>query len=258
VLLSLRNFGVIPSNLVTTYAMHVGSALEMLLLSFALADRFNTLKKQKEATQESLVHALKAHELELEDKVQQRTAELQIANTRLATMAMQDPLTGLANRSALDAHMSQALRRSQRRRIPLAVMLVDLDGFKQINDQLGHETGDQVLCTIADRLRSIARETDFIARLGGDEFVLVAEDVGTPEQAHTLAERFLDTLSMTIDMGVQSVAVGASIGVSMTLSAELDVAQMLRQADMAMYKRKRSGRGGVSFYSQEQGIDQLA
>ncbi|WP_415054842.1 7TM diverse intracellular signaling domain-containing protein [Halopseudomonas sp.] len=258
VLLSLRNFGVIPSNLVTTYAMHVGSALEMLLLSFALADRFNTLKKQKEATQESLVHALKAHELELEDKVQQRTAELQIANTRLATMAMQDPLTGLANRSALDTHMSQALRRSQRRRIPLAVMLVDLDGFKQINDQLGHETGDQVLCTIADRLRSIARETDFIARLGGDEFVLVAEDVGTPEQAHTLAERFLDTLSMTIDMGVQSVAVGASIGVSMTLSAELDVAQMLRQADMAMYKRKRSGRGGVSFYSQEQGIDQLA
>ncbi|WP_022961648.1 7TM diverse intracellular signaling domain-containing protein [Halopseudomonas pelagia] len=258
VLLSLRNFGVIPSNLVTTYAMHVGSALEMLLLSFALAARFNTLKKQKEETQANLVKTLKTHEQELELKVQERTEELQIANVRLKAMAMQDPLTGLANRSALDMHMTHVLRRSQQRHTPLAVMLIDLDGFKQINDQLGHETGDQVLRTIADRLRSIARESDFVARLGGDEFVLVAEDIGTPEQAHTLAERFLDRLSLTIDMDTQSVAVGASIGISMTRSAELDMAQMLRQADMAMYNRKRSGRGGVSFYAQEQFSNQLA
>ncbi len=174
-----------------------------------------------------------------------------MANTRLEAMAMHDPLTGLANRSALDTHMTQVLRRSQRRPIPLAVMLIDLDGFKQVNDQLGHETGDQVLRTIGERLRSIARESDFVARLGGDEFVLVAEDIGTPEQAHNLAERFLDTLSMSIDMETQSLAVGASIGVSMTFAAEPDMAQMLRQADMAMYKRKRSGRGGVSFFSEE-------
>lgn len=251
VLLSLRNFGVIPSNLVTTYAMHVGSALEMLLLSFALAARFNTLKQQKEETQANLVSALRTHEQELEKKVQERTEALQVANTRLEAMAMHDPLTGLANRSALDTHMTQVLRRSQRRPIPLAVMLIDLDGFKQVNDQLGHETGDQVLRTIGERLRSIARESDFVARLGGDEFVLVAEDIGTPEQAHNLAERFLDTLSMSIDMETQSLAVGASIGVSMTFAAEPDMAQMLRQADMAMYKRKRSGRGGVSFFSEE-------
>ncbi|MFN3582281.1 MAG: diguanylate cyclase domain-containing protein, partial [Pseudomonas sp.] len=191
----------------TTYAMHIGSAVEMLLLSFALAARFKTLKEQKEEAPAQLVRTQRAHETELEQKVLERTTALAEANARLETLAMQDPLTGLANRSALDIHMTQALRRSQRRNIPLAVMLIDLDGFKQINDQLGHETGDHVLCAIAERLTRIARDADFVARLGGDEFVLVAEDIGTPEQAHMLAERFLDSLSLNIHLEGQSLSV---------------------------------------------------
>lgn len=256
-LLALRNFGLLPSNVFTTYAMHIGSALEMLLLSFALAARLNTLKEQTAAAQRealeaqtALVTTLRQHELELEQRVTERTAELAEANARLESMAMQDPLTGLANRTALERHLDHALRRSQRRHEYLAAMLVDLDGFKQINDQLGHETGDLVLRCIAQRLTALARDADFIARLGGDEFVLVAEGITSREQAHFIAERFLDGLSMPIELDGQSISVGASIGIALTHSAEPDMALLLRQADMAMYARKRSGRHGVSFYAE--------
>lgn len=254
-LLALRNFGLLPSNFLTTYAMHVGSALEMLLLSFALAARFKTLKEQREQAQQSalnaqseLVSTLREHERQLEAKVAERTSELAEANARLERMAMHDPLTNLANRTALAQHIEEAMRRSQRRREYLAVMLVDLDGFKQINDQLGHETGDAVLQCVAQRMRETARDSDFVARLGGDEFVLVAEGMLDRQQAAALAERFLDELSLPIELQGQSVAVGASIGITLTRSADPDMPSLLRQADAAMYKRKRSGRHGVSFH----------
>ncbi len=255
VLLALRNLGLLPSNLLTTYAMHVGSALEMLLLSFALAARFKTLKEQREQAQQTalnaqseLVSTLREHERELEAKVAERTTELAEANARLERMALHDPLTNLANRTALEQHIEEAMRRSQRRKEYLAVMLVDLDGFKQINDQLGHETGDAVLQCVAERMLKTARDSDFVARLGGDEFVLVAEGMLDRNQAAALAERFLDELSMPIELEGQSVAVGASIGITLTRSADPDMPSLLRQADAAMYKRKRSGRHGVSFH----------
>ncbi|UAW98805.1 diguanylate cyclase [Halopseudomonas nanhaiensis] len=257
VLLALRNFGLLPSNMLTTYAMYLGSALELLLLSFALAARLDTLKEQTQqaqqralAVQGELVETLRQHELELEARVSERTAELAEANARLESMAMQDPLTGLANRNALERHLDHALRRTQRRNEYLAAMLVDLDGFKQINDQLGHETGDTVLRCIGERLRALGRDADFIARLGGDEFVLIAEGITGREQAHYIAERFLDGLSLPIEIEGHSISVGASIGVALTRSAEPDMALLLRQADMAMYTRKRSGRHGVSFFSE--------
>ncbi|WP_172829793.1 diguanylate cyclase [Halopseudomonas xinjiangensis] len=256
-LLALRNFSLLPSNLFTTYAMYLGSALELLLLSFALAARLNTLKEQTQLAQQraldvqsELVETLRQHELELEQRVRERTTELAEANARLESMAMHDPLTGLANRNSLERHLDLALRRTQRRHEYLAAMLVDLDGFKQINDQLGHETGDRVLRCIAGRLKALARDADFIARLGGDEFVLIAEGITGREQAHYIAERFLDGLSMPIELEGTSISVGASIGVALTRSAEPDMALLLRQADMAMYTRKRSGRHGVSFFSE--------
>jgi two-component system, sensor histidine kinase LadS len=259
-ILALRNFGWLPSNVMTTYAMHIGSALEVILLAFALAARLLAFKQQKEAAQASalaaqaqLVATLREHEVELEQRVRERTMELAAANAQLEAMAMQDPLTGLANRTALERHIAHAMRRTRRREDYLAVMLIDLDGFKQINDQLGHETGDAVLRCIADRLKAIAREADFIARLGGDEFVLVAENMLSQDQAHFIAERFLDTLSMPIDLGKQSVSVGASIGITLTRSAQPDMALLLREADSAMYARKRSGRHGVSFYLEPTG-----
>jgi predicted signal transduction protein with EAL and GGDEF domain len=144
-LLALRNFAIIPSNFLTLYSMQIGSSLEMILLSFALAARFNELKRQREA-------ALQNNERVLEQRVAERTQALEEANQRLSEQAMRDPLTGLANRTALQQHLTQVLSRNQRRQELLAVMLIDLDGFKPINDQYGHGFGDQVLAEVAQRL----------------------------------------------------------------------------------------------------------
>jgi len=128
-------------------------------------------------------------------------------------------------------------------------MLIDLDAFKQLHEQLGDETTDRMICVVAERLAGAARETDFVARLGAAEFVLVADDLAEPNQAQSIAERLLDTLSPSIELEGQSISVGVSIGVTLSHAADLDMPELLRQADMARYSRKRSGRGGVSFHS---------
>src|SRR5690606_11272209 len=122
-LLALRNFALIPSNAFTMHAMQIGSALEMILLSLALAARFNELKRQKELV-------LQSHERQLAHRVAERTEALEEANRQLSSMAMQDALTQLANRTSLQRQLDQAIQRAKRRNETLAVMLIDLDGFK--------------------------------------------------------------------------------------------------------------------------------
>lgn len=255
-MLALRNFGLIPSNFVTVYAMQVGSALEMLLLSLGLAARFNELKRQKElaqssalAAQKQVVKALQQQERVLEQRVAERTQALEAANARLAELAMQDPLTRLANRSALANHLHQALQRTQRHKELLALVLIDLNDFKAINDQLGHESGDQVLCQVAQRLKDCAREADLIARLGGDEFILVSEGIQDQEDALRLGERLEEALSLPIDIEYGQINVGASIGISLSDGHWPDAETLMRYADQAMYQRKRSGRSGIQLYA---------
>ncbi len=127
-------------------------------------------------------------------------------------------------------------------------MLIDLDRFRQLADQLGGATADAILCVIAHRLARAARETDFVARLEGAEFVLVADDVSDPNAARIVAEWLLDTLTPSVELEDQSVSMEPNVGVTLTQAAELDMPLLLRHADMARYARKRSGRGGVSFY----------
>ncbi len=237
VLLALRNFALIPSNFVTLYAMQIGSGLEMILLSFALAARFNELKRQKEA-------ALQLNEKVLAQRVAERTQALETANRRLRDMALQDPLTGLANRTALQHHLEQALARSQRNQQLLAVMLIDLDGFKPINDQYGHAFGDRVLGQVAERLRRALRESDLPARLGGDEFVLVCEAVVSAEMATHLASRVLEALGERIVLEGHEVQVGASIGIALSLGHD-DATALIRRADAAMYRAKAAGRNRI-------------
>ncbi|OEC33382.1 diguanylate cyclase (GGDEF) domain-containing protein [Pseudomonas cuatrocienegasensis] len=237
VLLALRNFALIPSNFMTLYAMQIGSGLEMILLSFALAARFNELKRQKEA-------ALQLNEKVLAQRVAERTEALETANRRLRDMALQDPLTGLANRTALQQQLEQALARSQRSGQLLAVMLIDLDGFKPINDQYGHAFGDRVLAQVAERLRYALRESDLPARLGGDEFVLVCETVLSPELATQLAQRVLQVLGESMSLEGQAISLGASIGIALSLGQE-DATELIRRADAAMYRAKAAGRNRI-------------
>lgn len=237
VLLALRNFALIPSNFLTLYSMQIGSGLEMILLSFALAARFNELKRQREA-------ALQLNEQVLAKRVTERTQALEHANLRLSELAMQDPLTGLANRTALQQHLEQALARSSRRNELLAVMLIDLDGFKPINDQHGHAFGDQVLAEVARRMRQYVRDVDLPARLGGDEFVVVCENVQSADAAQDLARRLLEGLDTPMYLEGRAVRVGASIGVALTQGHE-DATDLIRQADSAMYQAKAQGRNRV-------------
>lgn len=255
-LLGLRNFGLIPSNFITVNAMQIGSAVEMLLLSLGLAARFNELKRLKEqaqlqalAAQKQVVQALVHQERILALRVAERTEALAEANKRLELLAMQDPLTGLGNRSALGRHLPQAMQRTARRRELLSLALIDLDGFKSINDELGHDVGDQVLVEIARRLTDCARQTDLVGRLGGDEFILISEGIADPEDALQQGQRLLDALSMPLDLDGVSVSVGASIGISLSNGIEPDVETLMRQADQAMYQRKRSGRHGVVLHT---------
>ena len=237
VTLALRNFALVPSNFFTLYAMQIGSALEMILLSFALAARFIELKRQRETS-------LQMSERSLERRVSERTQALEKANQRLRELALQDPLTGLANRNALQHYLDQALQRSQRGHELLAVMLIDLDGFKPINDQHGHAFGDLVLAEVAQRLRHYLREVDMPARLGGDEFVAVCERVQSAEHAQDLAKRLLDGLDTPMYIEGRMVRVGASIGIALSYG-QADATSLIRRADAAMYQAKAEGRNRV-------------
>ena len=154
---------------------------------------------------------------------------------------MRDPLTGLANRTALQQHLTQALSRNQRRQELLAVMLIDLDGFKPINDQYGHGLGDRVLAEVAKRLNLQMRESDLAARLGGDEFVMVCESVHSTEAVQQLAERLLHRLNQPMTLEGHTVHVGASIGIALSRDED-DTTTLIRRADAAMYQAKAAGR----------------
>jgi two-component system, sensor histidine kinase LadS len=252
-LMALRNFGLLPTNFITMHAMQVGSALEMLLLSFALADRFNHIKHEKAqaqahalAAEQQLVASLKEHEQELEQRVTQRTEELAAANARLRELALRDPLTALANRAALYARVGEALQRMQSGARTLCLFMVDLDGFKAVNDNHGHEVGDRVLVEVAARLRAVTRGTDLVARLGGDEFVVVAEGLELPHGAQSLAQALLDALKPALVAAPES-KIGASIGIAACGPGNEDTGSLLRRADAAMYAAKAAGRGTMQW-----------
>lgn len=255
--LAMRNFGWITTNEFTSHAMQIGSALEMLLLSFALADRINAMRHEKDqaqaqalVAQQTMVETLQRNELELERRVAQRTRELADANARLQEseralrhLAYHDSLTGLANRVLLDDRIAQAIERAKRHDHLVAVLLVDLDGFKAINDSFGHGVGDEVLKLVAQRLRDCVRGSDTLARLGGDEFVVVLEHLHAPQHAGRVANSILDALSEPVLMAGHALYVGASIGLALYPTHGKDMPSLIKQADKAMYRAKDEGRG---------------
>jgi len=162
---------------------------------------------------------------------------------RLHHRAFHDGLTDLANRALFGQRMSEAVAQGGRQRRLVAALFVDLDGFKAVNDAYGHEAGDQVLVTVAERLRGCVRPGDTAARLGGDEFGLLVMDLTDAEVAEQAAERVLAALSEPILLGEREVRIGASVGLAVADAAELDADTLLRNADLAMYVAKRHGKG---------------
>ncbi len=159
----------------------------------------------------------------------------------LERQALQDPLTKLPNRTLLMDRAHQAMTRLHRSPGVTAMLFIDLDKFKAVNDNLGHDVGDRLLVSVSERLSELMRDSDTIARLGGDEFVILAEELESEGEAMALAGRVLDALEEPFPLGTAEVAMLASVGVSIAQDSETDPEAMLREADLAMYKAKGAG-----------------
>ncbi|MHB8681202.1 MAG: putative bifunctional diguanylate cyclase/phosphodiesterase [Acidimicrobiales bacterium] len=167
-----------------------------------------------------------------------------------AYQALYDPLTGLPNRALLDDRLSQALAAARRTGTSLAVLFVDLDGFKVVNDLFGHHVGDQLLREMADRLAAARRQSDTVARFGGDEFVVVCPDIHTSAAACRIAEHLLDELSLSAEVEGVEHRLTASVGIVVTAPGAHSQSPetLLRNADTAMYRAKEEGRGGWELF----------
>jgi diguanylate cyclase (GGDEF)-like protein len=180
--------------------------------------------------------------------------ERQAAKARIAYMAHHDPLTGLPNRALLNDRLRQALARSRRTGDKLAVLCLDLDRFKAVNDVYGHSAGDEVLRKVTSTLQSVTREEDTIARLGGDEFVILQTEVPQPEGARALASRLIEAFDATFGPGSGNPSVGVSIGIALSSDEDKDADAILGHGDTALYRAKNEGRGTWRFF--EAGMDQ--
>lgn len=196
------------------------------------------------------MEALADAEKRLAVRIAERTAELAQANERLresqlelSRLALQDGLTGLVNRIHLQEHLRLAVARSQRSGSGCGILMIDLDGFKAVNDTHGHAMGDALLKEVAKRLRSQVRASDLVARLGGDEFVVVFEPVGSAEKARALGDKLVAALSQPCTVGERSFTIGASIGIALAPMHGTELTSLLAQADRAMYEAKRLGKG---------------
>ncbi|UQI41502.1 diguanylate cyclase [Vreelandella venusta] len=229
---ALRNLSILPANFLTLHGIQIGSAIEMLLLSFALAARFNKLKWQKERAQAETVAMLKKQEAILEAKVAARTQALE-------KLANHDTLTGLLNRNGLARCAEAALQHCKQTHTPLALVMCDLDCFKPINDQYGHEVGDFVLQQVAKRLVHVARGSDHCARFGGDEFILLLEGITDQATLEEMRNRIEQTVRSPIKLPDGTlVSVGVSIGICTSHADSDTLASLLREADSQMYAVK--------------------
>jgi diguanylate cyclase (GGDEF)-like protein len=273
---ALRNFALVPTNFITIYGLHIGFALDVLLLSFALADRITTLRRDRAqahadslAAQELLLEATRENERQLETRIAVRTGELNRANERLRTeaadreqlmeqlrkqeehlrfMAQHDALTGLPNRTSMQQRLALALELAKRNRKKVAVMMVDLDEFKRINDTRGHPAGDQALVQLAARLRTSVRGSDTVARYGGDEFVILAGELDRAEDAEMVAEKVADMVSVPLAIEGGPAHVGCSIGISVYPEDAEDGEMLIALADKAMYASKSVKGRRYAFY----------
>lgn len=170
---------------------------------------------------------------------------------QLVARAHMDPLTGLANSATLRQRLTSALARARRAHSRCALLLVDLDRFKPINDSLGHLAGDAVLRAVAGRLRDAARTEELVARLGGDEFAVVLEDIASSQDAVAVAERIVAAIRQSIDLPEGEVRITASVGIALYPDDSDTAESLLRTADFAMYGAKERGRDGYRFHSGE-------
>ncbi len=192
---------------------------------------------------------LLVYDAHLESNARRYNAMLEAANEKLQHAATHDALTGLPNRVLLADRMGQAIARAARHEIRFAVLVVDLDRFKAINDSLGHIAGDELLQEVARRLSGLLRKEDTLARLGGDEFVLVIHDVTSAKDAEAVASKVLSEVALPLRLAGLDVHVSPSVGIAMCPDDGVDSESLLQHADAAMYHAKKKGRNTFQFFA---------
>lgn len=196
----------------------------------------------------SLGEELEASYQEIERRIAERTAELAVATRELSRRALEDALTGVANRAAFWDRLGGRQRDASRHGTQFAVLFLDLDDFKTVNDSLGHAVGDRLLVEMARRIQAELRPGDTTARVGGDEFLVLLDEVGTAEDALAVAGRVNDRLRVPYELDGDRLPVTCSIGVAMGSGALATSDAIVAAADAAMYEAKRSGGGACVLY----------
>ncbi len=251
----LTTAGVLPSGFYTTYAMQIGSVLEVWVLALALLDRVRSLREQKEAAVTSSNRYLRQLTDDLERRVDDRTRALQQTNARLADLARRDSLTGLLNHRASVECLDALLASGAQPPGPVAVIMLDIDHFKQINDRLGHLAGDRVLVAVAEALNRHVRAGDLCGRYGGEEFVIGLRGVDEAA-ARDRAETLLQAIGHLSPEGLRERALSASLGVAVAMPSSGDTAEtVIGRADHALYRAKALGRNRVVTASESDGAE---
>ncbi len=184
-------------------------------------------------------------------KLIRRTEELKKANSKLHHYAHHDALTNLPNRYYLRENLEKMISHAKRHKHSIALLFIDLDDFKGINDDFGHSTGDQVLLDVSSRIKSLLREEDTIARLGGDEFAVVISDITDISYIDIISERIIDEVNRDYSYISKSSPIGVSIGISLFPQDAQDIDTLIDNADEAMYEIKLSSKNAYKFYKKE-------
>ncbi len=187
----------------------------------------------------------------LEEDIETKIYEIKKQKEILKHQAQHDTLTGLPNRSLFNDRLNHGIIQAKRHNRKLALLFIDLDNFKQINDTLGHQAGDKVLLTVTERLKSKIRAEDTIARLGGDEFTIIIEDIKKLNNISILCKKILNVIEEPIYINDHTFYVSCSIGISLYPEDDTDAHNLVKYADAAMYKAKEEGRNNFQFYSSE-------
>ncbi len=187
----------------------------------------------------------------INQELEQEVAERKIAEQRAHALSIRDPLTGLVNRRSLIQQLEHAVAAAERKHSEFALLFLDLDTFKSINDTLGHEVGDELLRQVATRLLAAVRVSDVVARLGGDEFVVLLEGAGASDNAARVARKIAQAHRHAFEIGAHRVHTSTSIGIALFPQDGAGAAQLMKNADTAMYYAKQNKRGSIEFFREE-------
>lgn len=260
---SIRRPVIVKPHFWQTTLFIVVSVFALLMISvMSVQYRLNRIKKANHRLKTQVAERTEHLETEISERKRSEAAlldaqkaskaahdELKILNQRLQAQALTDPLTMLPNRRAFEKSLSQSMEFWKRNQLPVAVLFLDLNGFKAVNDTYGHDAGDELIRKVGKRLADLARTSDYVARLGGDEFVVVANNCTTESACH-LASRVSDAVSKPALLSLGKVNVSASIGIACCPEHATSASELMRKADLAMYFAKRDKKSVMARYDE--------